>query len=183
MRAMGLACACHLVTEPRRTDKSLFSFRKGRTLAEPGTLELGVDGLEALRTPGYPWWPTIAIKLVGFDVEAITLAQVLLYESALMFVALSLRGAVSTRGLVARSVLRALSLTQQYCTRYLISECVFEWLCLVTLGCHFFAHSSSQGRAAWWLVASAFAQHKNSEPRAVSRKRACRLSGSPASQR
>ena len=155
--AMAIACACHFATPPRMTEDSFFYLCKGQALAERGTLDTGVDGLEAVRTPGYPGWLAIAIKLVGLDVDAITLTQVLLYVSALVFVALSLRGAVRTRWLVAGVLLGALSPTQQHFMRDLMSECVFVSLCLVTLGCHFFARSSSRGRAAWWLVASALA--------------------------
>lgn len=155
--ALAIACACHFATPPRMTEDSFFYLCKGQAFAERGTLDTGVDGLEAVRTPGYPGWLALAIKLVGLDVDAITLTQVLLYVSALVFVALSLRGAVRTRWLVAGVLLGALSPTQQHFMRDLMSECVFVSLCLVTLGCHFFARSSSRGRAAWWLVASALA--------------------------
>lgn len=155
--ALAIACACHFSTPPRMTEDSFFYLCKGQTLAERGTLDTGVDGLESVRTPGYPGWLAIAIKLVGLDVDAITLTQVLLYVGALTFVALSLRGTVRTLWLVAFVLLGASSPTQQHFMRDLMSECVFVSLCLVTLGCHFFARTSPRGRAAWWLVASALA--------------------------
>lgn len=155
--AAVVACTCVLATPPRMTEDSYLYLAKGVILAERGTVDTGIDGLEAVRTPGYPGWLSATIKLAGLDVDGITLAQALLLVGALVFVALSLRGVIRTRWLVAGVLLGVLSPTQQHFARDLMSETVFVSLCLVALGCHFFAHASSRSRRMWWLGAAAVA--------------------------
>ncbi|MFM7296382.1 MAG: hypothetical protein ACKO4Q_04070, partial [Planctomycetota bacterium] len=138
--AAAIAVPCVLATPPRMTEDSYLYLGKGHFLAKYGTVDSGWNGVEAVRTPGYPGWLAATIKLVGLDIDAITVAQALFFVGALVFLALSLRGAVRTRWLVGGVLLGALSPTQQHFMRDLMSECVFVSLCLVTLGCLLHAH-------------------------------------------
>jgi hypothetical protein len=157
LAAAVIACVCVLRTPPRMTEDSYLYLSKGYLLTERGTLDTGMDGVEAVRTPGYPGWLAAAIKIVGADIDAITIGQTLFFVGALVFLALSLRGMVRTRWLVAGVLLGSWSPTQQHFMRDLMSESVFVSLCLVALGCHFFARSSSRLHRTWWLGAAALA--------------------------
>jgi hypothetical protein len=132
-------------------------FHKAVWLAEKGTYETQTPFWEIDRLPGYPLFLAACLKLFGYQLNLIALAQALLFGTSLLALALSLRRWISPWLSGAAVLILLVDPVGLQHSRGIGTESLFSSLAALSLAAFFESLGTQGKRSTAWLIVHALA--------------------------